>query len=386
MTPTPRTKICHVITGLPTGGAQSMLANLISGCDREAFEMEVISLTEMGPVGERLARMGIAVAALAMSRTLPNPADLLRLGVWLRRRRPHVVQTWMYHADLVGGLATRFGDLAPVLWNIRHSTLDPAGTKKMTRWTARACARLSRHLPSRIVCCSEASRTTHAALGYAADKMLVIPNGVDLSRFRPDPGAAASFRREIGVAGATPLVGLIGRFHPQKDHRGFVAAAARLGARFPEARFVLCGDGITWENGELVGWIRESGSADRFLLLGPRDDVARVAAALDLAVSSSAFGEGFSNAVVEAMACGVPCVVTDVGDSAFIVADTGWVVPPRDAEALAATCAEALEMAPERRRERGSAALRRATRHFDLPGIVEQYQRLYLEQARQPPT
>jgi glycosyltransferase involved in cell wall biosynthesis len=381
----PRIKVCHVITGLPTGGAQTMLANLISGSDRERFEMEVISLTETGPVGQRLDEMGVPVAALEMNRALPNPGDLFRLGAWLRRRRPHLVQTWMYHADLVGGLAARLGRAAPVLWNIRHSTLDPAGTKKMTLWTARACARLSRRLPSRIVCCSESSRDVHAALGYAADKMLVIPNGVDLSRFRPEPGAAASVRAQLEVGEATPLIGLVGRFHPQKDHRTFIAAAARLGERFPEARFVLLGEDITWQNGELADWVRGAGLAQKVLLLGLRDDVARLVAAFDVAASSSAFGEGFSNAVVEAMACAVPCAVTDVGDSRFIVGDSGWVVPPRDAEALAAAWAQALEMAPARRRERGQAARERAARHFDLATVVERYQRLYQEQAPSSP-
>src|SRR5262249_13038588 len=167
-------KLRHVITGLNTGGAEMMLYKLLSAVDRSVYRCEVVSLLEPGPVAARIRALGIPVRSLGMRRGVPSPAGVLRLARWLQQDPPDVVQTWMYHAELVGGLATRLAGAAPVAWNIRQSTLDPRGNKRSTIWTARLCASLSRWLPTRIVCCSEASARVHAALGYAAGRMIVI--------------------------------------------------------------------------------------------------------------------------------------------------------------------------------------------------------------------
>ncbi|MGH7860054.1 MAG: glycosyltransferase, partial [Candidatus Binatia bacterium] len=269
---------------------------------------------------------------------------------------------------------------APVVWNLRHSDFDPSRRKRTFGWTVSACARLSRIVPARIVSCSEESLRVHAAIGYPAERMVVIPNGFDLDRFRPDPDARAALRREIGVPDAVPLVGLVGRYHAEKDHRTFFAAAARLYAARPDARFLLCGPKITWETPDLVAEITAAGLAERCILLGRRDDMARINAALDVACSSSAT-EGFPNVIGEAMACGVPCVATDVGDSARIVGDTGRIVPRRDPEALAAALREVLDLDPARRRQLGLAARRRVEERFSLSSVVARYEDLYREVA-----
>jgi glycosyltransferase involved in cell wall biosynthesis len=289
----------------------------------------------------------------------------------------------MYHADLLGGLAVRLvGSGIPVVWNIRHSNLDPKGNKRTTIWTAKVCARLSNRLPARIVCCSEASRQVHTALGYAPQKMVVIPNGFDLSAFKPDPAARESVRRELGIAADALLIGLVGRFDPQKDHGNFVAAAALLSAAYPEVHFLLCGDGVNWDNQKLAGWIEEAVLRQRFHLLGRREDMPRLTASLDIASSSSSYGEGFPNVIGEAMACGVPCAVTDVGDSAFIVGYTGLVVLPRDPEALAQAWKRLIDMGPEGRQRLGGAARKRILENFNLPDIIARYEALYREAAR----
>ena len=375
-------QLVHIITGLNTGGAETMLYKLLSAMEREAFEPLVVSLTDIGPVGEKIRALGVPVRALGMRRGVPDPRGVWRLVRLLKRQRPYLVQTWMYHADLLGGLAARLaGRGIPVVWGIHHSNLDPKGNKRTTIWTARVCARLSHRLPSRIVCCSEASRQVHAALGYAPQKMVVIPNGFDLSAFRPDPSARESVRRELGVAADALLIGLVGRFDPQKDHSNFVAAAALLSAAYPEAHFLLCGDGVNWDNQKLAGWIEEAGLRKRFHLLGRREDMPRLTAALDIA-SSSSYGEGFPNVIGEAMACGVPCAVTDVGDSAFIVGDTGLVVPPRDPEALAQAWKKLIDMGQEGRQRLGGAARKRILENFNLPDIIARYEALYKEAAR----
>lgn len=369
-------RVAHVITGLNPGGAEMMLFKLLSAMDRVVFKPEVISLTGMGPLAERIQALDITVRALGMRRGVPNPLSLLRLAVWLRRSKPDVIQTWMYHADLIGGIAAKLVGGIPVIWGIRHSNLDPQGSKRKTIWTANACARLSNWLPTQIVCCSEASLPVHAALGYATRKMCVIPNGFDLDVFRPDPSARRSVRAELGIPEDTLLIGMFARFHAQKDHRNFVEAAALLHAHHPDIHFLLCGDGITWENRVLSGWIVTASIHEHCHLLGPREDIPRLAAALDIA-SSSSFGEGFPNVVGEAMSCGVPCVVTDVGDSDRIVGTTGRIVAAKDPEALAMAWKEMIDLGEEGRRRLGVAARKRVMDRYELSRIVEKYEALY---------
>jgi len=235
---------------------------------------------------------------------------------------------------------------------------------------------------------SESAGALHAAVGYAADKIVFIPNGFDLEAFRPDPAARGAVRRELGIPDAAPLIGLVGRFDPQKDHAMFLQAAAHLGGLRPDANFLLCGDHVDWANPELAAEIALAGIRDRCYLLGRRSDMPRIQASLDIATSSSAYGKAFSNAIGEAIAAGIPCVVTDVGDSAAIVAPTGRVVPTRDPGALARTWQSLLELAPERRGALGAAARDRIGRHLSLAAIAARYAALYDEiaAARTGPT
>ncbi len=357
-----------------------MLYKLLSGTDRENFESEVVSLMDIGAIGKRIQELAVSVRALGMRQGVPSLPALLRLVYWLRQNPPHCVQTWMYHADLIGGISAKLAGGIPVIWGIRNSNLKPQHTKRTTLLTAKACARLSRRLPARIVCCSEASRQSHKEMGYAEDRMVVIPNGFDLAAFKPDQEARPAVRRELCIPGEAPLIGLVGRFNPLKDHNNFIRAAAHLHACLPDVHFLLCGDGVTWENPELVEWIKTAGIQTRCHLLGRREDIPRLTASLDIACSSSN-SEGFPNVIGEAMACGVPCVVTDVGDSAMIVGETGRVVPPRNPQALAECWRELLELGPEGRSRLGSAARHRVEEHFNLPLIVTRYERLYEQVA-----
>jgi len=372
-------KILHVITGLSTGGAEMMLFKLLSRLVRENVGNEVISLTGSGPVGERIAGLGVKVHALGMGRALPSPLKFFSLARMIRESQPDIVHAWMYHANLLAGVAAKFARSPPVIWGIRQSNLDPRLSKRSTILTASLGARLSTRLPARILCCSAVARDVHEALGYAPEKMAVIPNGFDLERFRPDGEARIAVRRELGIEPDAPLIGLVARFDPQKDHRSFIRAAARLLESDRSAQFLLCGEGTNADNRELGEWIRAAGIGANCHLLGLRDDMARINAALDIAVSSSAFGEGFSNAVAEAMACGVPCVVTDVGDSSLMVEDTGRVVAPKDSDALAGALAGLLEIGAESRAKLGRAARRRIEENYSLPDIAARHLAFYRE-------
>jgi glycosyltransferase involved in cell wall biosynthesis len=373
-------KLVHVISGLNTGGAEMMLFKLLSVWDRSAYQVEVISLTDVGVVGDRIRGLNIPVRALDMPRGRPSLTGLFRLARWLRQSSPDVIQTWMYHADLIGGLASKLGGGAPVVWGIRNGLLERRSNKRSTIWTAKLCARLSSSIPKRIAVNSENARRFHETMGYNAEKMAVIPNGFDLTAFKPDAEARRALRSELGLPTETLLIGLVARFDPQKDHRNFIEAARLLIQRIPDARFVLCGDGVDAGNGELNAWIRAVGLVDRVHLLGRRDDIAKVTAALDVACCSS-YAEAFPNVVGEAMACAVPCVVTDVGDSAFIVGDAGKVVPPQQPERLAEAMSWMIALGAEGRQQLGGKARRRIEENFDLSVIRDRYAALYREVA-----
>ena len=371
----------HVITTLGPAGAETMLCRVASAMDGSRFENEVVSLTGILDQAEKMQAIRVRVRTLGMKTSVPNPWLVMRLAQWIRESKPDVIHTWMYHANLVGALAARLAGNVPVVWGIHHSAFDPRVDKRRTMLVNRACALLSRKFPARIVCCSEASLRIHKKLSYATEKLEVIPNGFDLEQVKPDPAARASLREELGIPGDAILIGIAARFHSQKDHRNFVRAAARLHEQIPDVHFLLCGLDVNWQNPRLAGWIDAAGIRDRCHLLGLRRDVSRLFAGIDIATTASISGEAFPLVIGEAMACGTPCVVTDVGDSALIVGETGRVVAPGDPDALAEAWRKLIEAGPGVRRSLGMAARRRVQQHFALPTIVERYQAIYAQLA-----
>lgn len=370
-------RIVFIITGLSTGGAETMLFKLLTRLGRQHFSPYVISLTTVGALGQRIAALGIPVQALEMRPGRFNPLKFFELVRLLRRIRPDVVHTWMYHADLLGGLAAWVAGVKDIAWCIRNSNLDPDKTRRSTRAVVAASAALSRWLPSRILSCSDKARDIHVARGYSACKMAVIPNGFDLGRFRPDDDARSRLRGELGLEPDTPLVGLIGRFDPQKNHAGFFEAAGMLHRHLPRVHFVLAGQSVDYANPFLAQAIARSGVKARTHLLGLRDDIPDIMAALDVLASASSYGEAFPNVLGEAMACGVPCVVTDVGDSASIVGDTGRVVAAGDMASLADALEALLILPADARAGLGARARARVAAHFEIGKVVRQYEGFY---------
>lgn len=371
-------RVTLVITNLATGGAEAMLLKLLTNLDRARFQPTVISLVGMGEVGPRIAALGVPVHALGMRRGgVPGPRALRRLARLLRQCQPDVVHTWMYHADLLGGLAARAVGCRRVIWGLRHSNLSKTENKRSTLWVARVCALLSGAVPAQILSCSARAKAVHAEIGYRDDKIHVIPNGFELDRFQPDAAARASVRADLGLPDEAPLVGLVARYDPQKNHAGFVQAAAQVAARMPQAHFVLAGAGVDAANGALQSAIAAQGLQQRMHLLGRRDDVPRLMAAFDVLASSSSYGEAFPNVLGEAMACAVPCVVTDVGDSAEIVGDTGRVVPPGDMDGLARELLAVLQLPVAERAALGGRARARVAAHYEIGHVTRLYEAFY---------
>jgi glycosyltransferase involved in cell wall biosynthesis len=355
-----------------------MLLKLLERLDKR-FSPHVISLTTLGEVGPRIQALGIPIEAMGMRPGLPNPVIFFRLIRRLKAIRADAVSTWMYHADLLGGLAARLAGIRGIGWCIRNSDLNRTHTKLATRWVVAGCAKVSSWVPSRILSCSEVARQVHVACGYAAHKMTVIPNGFDLTHYRPDPSARTAIRSELGLPADTPLVGLVGRFDPQKNHVGFFEAAGVLHRRLPAARFVLAGNGLIQSNEALTLASAAAGVGAATHLLGLRHDVPRLMAALDVFVSSSSYGEAFPNVVGEAMASGVTCVVTSVGDSAYIVGDTGRVVAPDDMGGLGTAMHELLALPAHQRQAMGARARARINDNFEIGKVVKLYEDFFDE-------
>jgi glycosyltransferase involved in cell wall biosynthesis len=368
-------RVAFVISGLEVGGAESVLLRIVPRLTPH-IEPEVISLTTVGPIGEQLQDLGVPVHALGMPASIMSITHLPNLVGRIRALAPDVVQTVMYHADLLGGIAARVAKVPAVAWSIHNSAGRLDAMKRSTRITISACAYTSSRIPDRIMCCSETARRNHIALGYDASRFDVIPNGFDLDVWRPDPSVRRAVRAELGFEPDVPLVGLFARLDPQKDHAGFFEAAGRLHRIRPDVRFVLAGSGVTDSDPQLSEWARRAGVTDVVRMLGLRDDLRRLVPSLDLAVLTS-IGEAFPNAVGEAMACGIPCVVTDVGDAAAMVGDTGRIVPPNDPESAAAAWAQVLGLTPEARFALGAAARERVSKLYEMSAIARRYRQFY---------
>ncbi|HEX7044413.1 MAG TPA: glycosyltransferase [Burkholderiales bacterium] len=373
-------KILHIVTGLSVGGAEAMLARLVERL-RDEFTQEVIALGGAGPIGDRIAALGVPVGTMDLSSRAPNPLALAKLAGAVRRFAPDVVQTWMYHADLLGGLAARLAGVRAVAWNIRNGDVSHSETPWRTRAVMRGCALLSRRVPSCIVSCSHRAVALHVARGYDRRRFVVIPNGFDLDRFRPDESARRSVRQELGIPQDAPIIGLVARADPQKNHPLFVAAAGELHQRRPDVHFLLIGRGVNRENAALLRRVGQTGIRRVTRMLGERHDVPRLTAALDISTVCAGRGEAFPNVLGEAMACGVPCVATDVGDAALIVGDGGRVVPPNDAAAVARAWDELLSLSAGQRRALGQRARGRIRERFELNAIARRYAQLYRELA-----
>jgi glycosyltransferase involved in cell wall biosynthesis len=361
-------RVLHVITGLQLGGAERMLVALATA-RHPALEHRVVSLLGGGAFAEPLRAAGVPLLELGMSRRWPGPGGPARLAAAIRRLRPDIVQGWLYHGDLaaLAGLAlSGLRRRTALLWGLQCSDLALARYHVRLRLAARTWIALSFH-PDAILSNSVAGAAVHRARGGRPRRCEIVPPGIDVARFRPDPAARAEVRAELGVAPEAPLLVQAARFDPMKDHATALAALARL----PGAWLVAAGTGT-----------ERLPAAPRLIRLGERRDMERILAAGDLGISSSAFGEGFCNALAEGMAAGLPAVATAVGDARLMIGETGRVVPVGDAAALAAAAAALLDEPAEVRRARATAARARIVERFALGAMVDRFAELYGALAR----
>ena len=365
-------KTLHVITGLGHGGAERQLANLVS---MSAQESAVFSLKEPGVMVQEVRKAGGPVFTGAVRRS-GSPAWILELRKVIRELRPQVVMGWMYHGNLAASLTRRLGHQGTIVWNVRHSVNDIRQEKASTRWVIRAGAWSARS-PARIIYNSATAAEQHERLGYPAAKRIVLPNGFDLDRFKPDLRARETRRAELGVPSDRFLLGVVGRAHPMKNHLGWLKAFQILVDDGLPVHCLMAGTGVAEAEGPLTTAVRKAGMESVVTLLPPTDSPETIYTALDLLVMPSLWGEGFPNVVGEAMGCGVPALVTDVGDTAFVVGETGFVAESGDADVLATRARSALGKGQEGLARLGSSARERMLECYGLESVAQRYRSLF---------
>lgn len=362
--------ILHLITGLETGGAQRMLSEVVRRTEPGRFRSVVVSMTGPGTVGPLIEAEGITLRSLELRRGWPDPRGLLRLIRLLHEFQPTILQTWLYHADLLGLMSWQFARSAHLIWNIRCT--ETIGTSGILKLLA-----LCSGFPDAVVVNAHAGQRYHEARGYHPRRWVLIPNGIDTRAFRSDAEARRRGRAELGIADDAVAILLPARYHPMKDHANFLRAVALLAKQRPDVRFACAGTGADAENLELTRAIAADQLGSRVRLLGERRDLEALYPAFDIVTLSSAYGEGFPNVLGEAMACGVPCVATDSGDASTIIGDAGIVVPPRDAVALAAGWEQLTGLGTAGRAALGTKARARIVEQYDIDTIVARFNAFY---------
>jgi glycosyltransferase involved in cell wall biosynthesis len=357
-------KILYVTAGLRGGGAEAMLARLATARPGVADEITIVSLLPAEVHMERLGAGGVTVVELRCDKAGGIVAGLFKLARLIAESRPDIVQGWMYHGDLAALVALVLSGRrrqTRLVWSIRCSAMDWRDYGPGLALVVKACALLS-GAPDVVTANSAAGLKSHLALGYRPRRAEVVANGIDVDEFRPDAIARRAVRSELGIPDDATVLAHVARVDAMKDHASFLTAMAAL----PDLSALLVGAGT--EN---------LPAARNVLRLGRRHDVARLFAAADFVVSSSRFGEGFSNVLAEGMACGLPAVATDVGDAKLIVGDTGLVMPPESPEALAAAIRTLAAESATARAERGGKARARIVENFTMTRATQRYVDLY---------
>ncbi len=368
-------KVLHLITGLSTGGAERYLRRLLEAGLSASQEHHVLSLNDEGSQGEGIRLLGVPVHTLDLNSGIPKPDSLQKFSSIVNSINPSIVQGWMYHGNLAAyWAALRMHSKPAQVWNIRWSLDTLRAEKMLTRIVVQANRFFSTG-PDVTIYNSETARNQHEAYGFRSRESQTIYNGFDTSLFKPDPLVRAAVRQELGIPDGALVIGNASRFHHAKGHRVLVSAFKRCAIANPSVHLVLAGPEVSTGKQELMSWCAEI-PRRRLHLLGEHSEMHKLLTALDVYCSSS-LAEAFPNSVGEAMACGTPCIVTDVGDSAYLVGDSGWIVPANDVNQLAAALASAIARPRCELVQLGEHARVRIQENFQIAQNAVRYADLY---------
>tara|TARA_R110001592_G_scaffold103399_1_gene291388 strand:+ start:2472 stop:3593 length:1122 start_codon:yes stop_codon:yes gene_type:complete len=331
-------KVLHVITGLGDGGAEAVLYRLCQFDSKN--EHIVVSLSSKGKYGVLLENIGVEVFSLHLYGIKSLPSSLYDLFKLIKKQKPNAIQTWMFHGDLLGGIVGRLAGVKNVIWGVHHTNLIKGQSKFSTILVAKLNTFLSNFVPKAIVYCANKSKEVQELNGYVKDKGVVITNGYDTNYFDVSDVSRFVFRAELGVTPDAFIIGHVGRFDPLKDYPNLIESVSLVNKVISNYYVVLIGTNLDCGNSELASLISRYKLEERIILLGRRDDICSAMNGFDVLVLSSV-SEAFPNVLNEAMACGAPCITTDVGDAAYIVGESGWIVPSKNPVSLANSIIEA---------------------------------------------
>jgi len=368
-------KIAHIITGLGVGGAETFLLRLIPELEKSGFQSVVIYLTGTGDYVDAYTKKGISVISLGINSPVQAVTGFWRLRAILRKEAPDIVQAWMYHANLLGGLAAKMLKI-PSMFAVLQSNLSPKVNKKLTTVMIRIGAKLSKLNSGAVLYDSNAARAAHEAVGFDSIKSIVIPNGVDPEKFMPDHVLRDEIRAELGITPDAIVIGHVARYDVQKDHRTFLQAVNQIRTRNASLNVIMVGDGVDWQNSDLTNELDRDEASQWLYLLGPRSDVARLYNGMDIFCSSS-IGESCPNVVLEAMIMGLPCVATDVGDVRRMIGDNGLVVPPSSVKKLVIALTNVIDSDADKRRSIGASLRQRALQEYTLGRAADRFAEVY---------
>jgi glycosyltransferase involved in cell wall biosynthesis len=367
-------KIIHIITSLGDGGAEHTLYKI---CKYDNTNKHiVISLKSSGKYFSLLQKIGIKVYCLDIGFfSIHKFFSLIKLIYYLK---PDIVQTWLVHADFIGGIAARLAGIKKIIWNVRYSNFELGKTKINTILIVKILVKLSFIIPKFIVIVSKKAKKFYEIEGYDKNKLIFIPNGYDLSILKINKTQKIDFKKKIKIKKFLPLIGNVARYNPKKDHLNLIRALSIIKERNINFFCVLVGSNINENNTILISEIRRLKLSANIKLLDQTDDILKVMNGLDIYIQSSSYGEGFPNVVAEAMSCGTPCIVTDVGDASYILGKTGWVVPPKNPKRLADAIKKALdEVGSKSWKIRCNKARLRIKTNFDIKLMLKSYNKLW---------
>lgn len=369
--------ILHIITGLDDGGAEAVLYRLIT--NDNSCRHTIISLMGPGKYGPLLQQKGFTVHSLNMGKGKVTLKGLFSIWRLLNQSKYDILQTWMYHADLIGGIIGRLSGVNQIYWCIHNSTLVKGQTHWKTLMVTNFCAALSYVVPKKIISCAQRAIEANVSQGYAASKFCLVPNGYDLSMFKPDLQKGKTFRDKWAIKKEIFLIGIVARFDPQKDILNLIKALSLVRKSGLNFNLIMVGAGMESINEELLGWIKSSGIEDLVIMLGQQNNIPEIMNGIDLLTLSSKYGEAFPNVLCEAMACGTPCVATNVGDVEVIISNNGWVVPPQSPELLAHAIIQAAKQWENQSlwQSKKEKARQHIEHNFSIQTMVESYHRVW---------
>ena len=368
-------RLTHIITGLNTGGAEMMLFKLTQTMNKNLFKINIISLSSEGHLNKSFEKIGIEVNNCHISFLRPL-SGLISLYRYIKKAKPDIVQTWLYHADFLGGIFAFAMGIKNIVWNIRGSYIGFKLNKVHTFLIIHINGLLSKFIPKFIISNSHECTNIFSDIGYKRDIFKVIPNGFDTHKFSPNQKFRKVLRKEINISENSKLIGYFARFDIQKNHFGFIKIASEIKSKYPNVYFVLAGSGIDYHNIILLNWIDKFNLRSSFRLLGNRKDIHILNSALDLYLSPS-YGEGFPNAIGEAMSCGVPCIATNVGDCKQIINDNNLISEVDNSEDLVNKVLMCLNWNQQEIKKQSFLARQRIKNLFSIEKINQKYEEFY---------